>query len=178
MTSHSTLPLATPVVPQSYEPLRLQLSESPGRATLDGGWWPRSRDIDIEVADLVDHFPADRGQVYRVLYSRPDWDTQPHSVPVARGRLKVGSFPGDDSHMIVLRMSTRQDLRLLVVPFDHPVGKQAMTVAAGAGNRRSSAQILDQGAFDGEPGEADDHWTDEGGSWWQRPEDGPPSSRS
>lgn len=178
MTSRSsTLPLDTPAVPQSREPLRLQLSESPGRATLDGGWWPRSRDIDLEVADLIDHFPADRGRVYRVLYSRPDWDTQPHSVHIASGRLKTGSFPGDDTHMVVLRMSTRQDLRLLVVPPDHLVGEQAMTVAADPANRRSTVQILAQGEFD-EAGEGDDHWTDEGGSWWQRPEDGPPSFRS
>ncbi len=52
MTSHSTflLPDATSAY-KSREPLRLELSESPGRGSLDGGRWPQSRDIDVELAD-------------------------------------------------------------------------------------------------------------------------------
>ena len=177
VTSHSTSSLPNDArTYQSREPLRLQLSESPGLAALDGGWWPQSRDIDVELADLVDHFPAVSGHVYRALYSRPDWDTQPHKVPVSRGRLKTGSFPGDDTHVIVLSMSTRIDLRLLVVPPGHAVGEQAMAIAADPANHWSTAQILAAGAFDNEDGEGDDHWTDEGGSWW-RHEAGPPSFR-
>ena len=177
MTSHSTssLPNASGTY-QSREPLRLELSESPGRGELDGGWWPRSRDIDVELADLVEHFPAIIGRVYRALYSRPDWDTQPRSVRVARGRLKTGSFPGDDTHMIVLSTSTQTSLRLLVVPPDHRAGEQAMTLAADPSIRWSTAQILAAGEFDDDDGEGVDHWTDEGGSWW-RPEAGPPSFR-
>ena len=146
MTSHSSSPVPhAPSVDQPREPLRLRLSTSPGQATLDGGWWPQSREIGVEVADLVDHFPTARGRVLRAVYSRPDWDAQPHSVPVGRGRLKIGSFPGDDTHMIVLRLWSRTDLRLLVVPPDHPKGEQAMTVAADPSNLWSTAQILTEG---------------------------------
>lgn len=129
------------------------------------------------MADLVDHLPAVVGRVHRTLYSRPDWDTQPHRVAVAHGRLKTGSFPDDDTHMIVLRMSTQTDLRLLVVPSDHPHGEQAMAIAADPSNRWSPAQILAAPAFDDQDGDGADHWTDEGGSWWLRPEAGPPSFR-
>lgn len=178
MTSpHPSPTLNDPGTFRPREPLRLRLSPSPGRAALDGGWWPQSRDLDFELADLVDHFPTELGRVERVLYSRPDWDAQPHSVRVARGRLKAGSFPRDDTHMILLRMSTRTDLRLLVVPPDHPVGEQAMSVAADPSNRWSTAHILAAGEFDEGHAENVEHWTDEGGSWWQRPEDGPPSFR-
>ena len=178
MTSQSTSPLPnTPATYQPREPLRLHLSESPGLGTLDGGWWPQSRDIDFELADLVDHFPPDIGRVNRALYSRPDWDTQPRGVRVARGRLKTGSFPSDDTHMIVLSMSTHTSLRLLVVPPDHPLGEQALRVAADPSNRWSTAHILAAGALDDEDGEGDGHWTDEGGSWWLRAEAGPPSFR-
>ena len=91
-----------------------------------------------------------------VLYSRPDWDTQPHRVVVARGPLKAGSFPRDDTHMMMLRMSTRTDLRLLVVPPGHPTGDQAMRLAADPANRWSTTQILAAGAFDDEHGEDGD----------------------
>jgi hypothetical protein len=157
--------------------VRLALSPRPGKATLDGAWWPQSRDLACELADLVDHFPAERGRVQRVLYSRPDRDTQPHRVAVARGLMKVGSYPDDDTHLMMLRMSTRTDLRLLVVPPEHPTGGQAMRLGADPTNRWSTAQILAAGAFDDGQDEADEHWTDEGGSWWSSPESGPPSFR-
>ncbi len=177
MTSHDTS--SVPTVPESSparQPLRLQLSGSPGRGTLDGGWWPRSRDLDVELADLVDRLPAVVGRVDRARYSPPDWDTHPHSVRVARGRLKTGSFPSDDTHMMVLSMSTRTQLRLLVVPPDQPRGEQAMTIAADPSNRWPAAVILAPGTVEGEGAVGADHWTDDGGSWW-RHEDGPPSFR-
>lgn len=177
MTSHSTSLIPDiPDTSQPPQPLRVQLSGSPGRATLDGAWWPHSRDIEVELADLVDRLPADIGRVHRVLYSRPDWDTQPRSVPVARGRVKTGSFPRDDTHLIVLSMSTRRQLRLLVVPHDEPLGELAMAIAADPSNRLSAAQILAACRSDEAVGEVHDHWTDDGGSWW-RAEDGPPSFR-
>ncbi len=178
MTSHDTsLVTDVPGTDQPRRPLRLRLSGSPGQATLDGGWWPRTRDIDVELADLVDGFPPAFGGVNRALYSRPDWDTQPRSVRVGRGRLKTGSFPRDDTHMVVLSMSTRTQLRLLVVPPDQPHGEQAVALATDPSNRLSAAEILAACASEEEEtSEGRDHWTDDGGSWW-RHEDGPPSHR-
>jgi hypothetical protein len=156
-------------------PLRLQLFEPPRRAALDGGWWPQSRDIDIELADLVDRFPAAVGRVDRALYSRPDWDTQPRNVRVARGTLKTGSFPRDDTHLMVLSMSTRARLNLLVVPPDHPMGQQARAIAADPGNRLSAAEILASVSAKGDADDGENIWTDDGGNWWG--EGGPPSFR-
>lgn len=173
LTSHDTSLVSD--IPGSY-PLRLELSGAPGQVVLDGGWWPQSRDIDVELADLVDHFPVVTGQVTRALYSRPDWDRQPHSVRVARGRLKTGSFPRDNTHLIVLSMSTGNQVRLLVVPPDHPTGERAMTIAADPSNPWSARQVLAVCALDELQG-SQEHWTDNGGSWW-RQEDGPPSYRS
>lgn len=179
MTSHETSLVPDIPAPRSplRRPLRLQLSGAPGQPALHGGWWPQSRDIDIELPDLVDRFPAVTGRVARVLYSRPDWDTQPHSVLLTRGRLKAGSFPRDNTHVIVLSMSTGNQLRLLVVPPDHPGGQRAMAIAADPSNRWSAPEILAASALDEKPSESQDHWNDDGGSWW-RQEDGPPSYRS
>lgn len=178
MTSHSTVPHQhSPGTYRPREPLRLKLSRSPGTSSLDGGWWPQSRDLGFELADLVDNLPVDIGRVQRVLYSHPDWDTSSGSVHVETGRIKVSSFPNEDNNMVLLRTSTRSDLRLLVVPPDHPVGRQAMRVAANPTNRWSTVQILAAGAFDEEDSDADEHWTDKGDSWWPQPEAGPPSFR-
>jgi hypothetical protein len=89
---------------------------------VDGGWWPQSRDLRVEAADLVDHFPLEVGRINRLLFSRPDWDDGVvdgrglRRIHAARGPVKVGSFPGDDTHQMVLTMASGRQLRLLVIP--------------------------------------------------------------
>ncbi len=96
------------------EPLRLRLDAVLGDGAVDGAWWPQSTDLQLELADLVDHFPVELGRVQRVVFSRPDWDTAPHRVRVGRGPIKVGSFPHDDTHQVWLKMSTHALIRLTV----------------------------------------------------------------
>lgn len=115
--------------------LRLRLGEHFGRGRLDGGWWPQSRDLAVELADLVGHFPAGSGRVVRALYSPPDWDSPPRRIPVGDRYVKVGSFPHDDTHLIDLTMSqgsVPQTLRLLVVPPESSAteGEEALSAAA------------------------------------------------
>lgn len=99
-------------------PLRLDLDAVLGRGIDDGEWWPQSRDFATEAADLVDHFPTEYGQVNRLVFSRPDWDTAPHRLAVNRGRLKVGSYPEDDGHRLMMAMSDKRLIRLRVKSFD------------------------------------------------------------
>ena len=48
------------------------MGDHPGRDHLDGGWWPQSRDLAVELADLVDHFPQAHGRIQRAVYSPPE----------------------------------------------------------------------------------------------------------
>jgi hypothetical protein len=159
-------------------PLRLNLAEDPGRNRLDGAWWPQSRDLAVELADLVDHFPPASGRIVRALFSPPDWDPVPRRVPVAGGYVKVGSYPRDDSHLIHLTLSDRAMLRVLVVPpgFTDGQGAEALMAAAAAGNAHSAADLLEEvtDSLDIDPR---DRWTDHGDSWWG-PSVGPPSFRT
>lgn len=146
----SKSPETTIDTPTTRVPLRLRLSGSDGN---DGVWWPQSRDLEAELADLVDHFPSDVGRVYRAVFSRPDWSTAPHRVPIGRGYLKVGSFPGDDTHRMLLAMSTRQTLQLQVIAPD----ATAESAAERMGPEVAAVVLAD---------EEDEHWNDLGGSWW------------
>jgi hypothetical protein len=111
---------------------------------LDGAWWPYSRDLAAELRILVDHFPVANGHIDRVVYSRPDWDTSPRKVQVSRGLMKTGSFPSDDSHLLVLGLSTRRQLELLVVPpsTDAETAEELMAGAASASNRSTGSELL------------------------------------
>ena len=153
MTTSSN-PLPTP--PLSSDGLRLTLLDSPAPGSPDGAWWPRSRDLQVEGADLVDHFPTTAGRIQRLLFSRPDWDDSmtasggTRSIQAARGRIKMGSFPSDDTHLMVATMASGQRLKLLVIPSD---------------TEHAEAERLLQGAgeIDATPGDGVDwdRWDDE-----------------
>ena len=135
--------MTTSTVP-TRAPLRLRMSEHPGRDQLDGGWWPQSRDLAVEVADLADHFPDSHGHIVRVLFSPPDWDGAVRRVAVQGGYVKTGSFPRDDTHVVQLKTFDRKVLHLLVVPPDYsdPQGEEAMLAASTRGNTHSAGDLL------------------------------------
>ncbi|WP_418063174.1 DUF5994 family protein [Pimelobacter simplex] len=128
-------------------PLRIRIDGIASDSPLDGAWWPQSSDLQTECADLVNHLPEQHGRVARMLFSRPDWDDQlpwPRAISVARGRVKIGSFPGDDTHLMTLVLSSRVRLRLLVIPRDtkRGVALTLMSQAADSRNRRSASDLL------------------------------------
>jgi Family of unknown function (DUF5994) len=137
--------------------LRLHLIPTLGAGADDGVWWPQSRDFAVEAADLVDHFPRHFGQVNRVVFSRPDWDSVPHRLAVSRGLIKVGSYPTDDGHRLMLAMSDRRLIRLRVKAVD-----------AGPEDSEQSQPTGHAGQPAGDPADAGEsgEWTDGGGSWW------------
>lgn len=138
----------------SRVPLRLRLDPELGTGALDGSWWPQSRDLPLELADLVDHFPRELGVVDRVVFSRPDWDTAPHRVRVARGVIKVGSYPSDDTSQVWLSMSTRRMIRLSVTS---PLTTEAAETAVVTSTRGVQGEVHD---------DFESPWDDDGGSWW------------
>ena len=140
MTAPSTSARST-----SRLPLRLRLSEPGHTLPLDGGWWPQSRNLTAELADLVDNFPADRGRVVRATFSPPDWDDEPRRVPIARGYVQVGSSPHDDTHVMMLRTSEREEICLLVVPpgMSEEQAAEAMSAAVTPRYAASPGALLD-----------------------------------
>lgn len=150
MATSPTTPSPTPApLPASNEGLRLALHETSGR--LDGVWWPRSRVLAVEAVELIDRFPSSAGRINRLLFSRPDWDDGTadgqglRRIQAARGPVKVGSFPRDDTHVMVLSMADGRRLRLVVVPSD---------IDQHEGERRMRA-VPEQGAHAGIDGTPD-----------------------
>jgi hypothetical protein len=116
----TTSPNPPTTVAPPRTPLRLELDASSD--SRHGTWWPQSRDLQTEAADLVDNFPPHAGYIDRLLISRPDWDDSAtegrgvRRIQARRGPVKIGSFPGDDTHLTVLSMSTGERLNLEVIP--------------------------------------------------------------
>jgi hypothetical protein len=171
MTTSIPQPPKRPEAENERLPLRLHLSDPPARGALDGSWWPQSRDLTVELPDLIDHFPKARGAVQRVVVSRPDWDNELHRVRVAHGQVKVGSYPQDDTHQVWLSMSTQELIRLSV---QAPEDSTAPSTPVAPTSHEPPRRI----AITREPdSEAAEHWNDDGGSWWE-PHRVPPSHRT
>src|SRR5215204_1198114 len=136
---------SNPIPPTRPLPLRLRIAAHTGRGQVDGGWWPQSRDLAVELADLVDHFPREAGRIERAVISLPDWDPSPRRVPVARGFVKVGTFPkNDNSHVILLKTPDNRVLRILVVPpgLTASEGEEALLASSISGNAHSAYDLL------------------------------------
>lgn len=128
-----------PAAGEGRAPLRLLLRDSGERTPHgrpDGAWWPQSRSLQVEGADLVDHFPASVSRVQRLLFSPPDWDDArtdgkgTRRITAGRGAVKVGSFPSDDTHRMVLTLADGRRLSLLVVPSGTGAEEAAGTMRA------------------------------------------------
>ena len=108
--------------------LRLRLDNGYQSGPVDGAWWPQSRDLLAEAVDLVENFPPPLNRIRKLLFSRPDWDTAGHTagtqhVHTRRGSVEIGSFPSDDTHLMILTMGSGQRLKLLVIPSDTPAAE-------------------------------------------------------
>lgn len=128
-------------------PLRISMAAG-GRGPVDGAWWPQSRDLDFEAAELIDAFPAALGRVSRMLFSPPDWarpgSTRQRRVQARERVVKVGSFPRDDTHLMIVTVSGAARIHLLVIPPDcrADVAARAMAWATDPANTHSAAEIL------------------------------------
>lgn len=151
--------------------LRLCMAHPRVDGRLDGAWWPRSRDLDGELADLVDHFLVDRyGHVVRVLVSPHDWSGRPRHVLVRRGYVKVGFLPqDDDSHLIHVTTSHRTLLAVLVVPpgFTRDQGDAALEAATVHRDTRSASHLIQQLSTERPPTAVRSARGGQRMSWWR-----------
>jgi len=145
--------------------LRLRMGDAPADGGLHGGWWPQSRDLALELADLVDHFPPDLGRIVRAVVSPADWDPSPGRIPVAHGLVKVASLPRDDTHLVLLHTADHAVLRVLVVPpgMTPDQGDEALLAAATPGYAHTADCLLETVSEHPDIDPAH-HWRDDGGA--------------
>lgn len=141
--------------PRERLPLRVRLLDRRTADEIDGAWWPQSRDLQVEAADLIDHLPAGTGYVNRLLFSRPDWDDAlvdgrgARRIAARRGPVKVGSFPDDDTRTMVLVLADGRRLRLQIIPSSASAAEATEQLATLAGSP-GGAPDLDWSRWDAE----------------------------
>lgn len=133
--------LSTPPSVEPFEPppavapaVRLALkTEGGARGLLDGAWWPRSRDLLIELPELTEVLDARWGRITRVAVNPLHWPVIPRRVPVNGRVVKVGWFtPEIDVHTLLLLSYGTGRWDLLVIPPETDAESAAWLMAAAS----------------------------------------------
>ncbi len=137
-------------IPESAQPggessrVRLR-AESAHVGFVDGGWWPRSRDLPSEMLPLLATLAADGFDVRRMVYDMSAWDTAPRKLKSGGHVVKLDGFRTGRPNMVGLIDATRgRRLDLVVVPSDTEsvAAESALTMAALDGDLHSGSEIV------------------------------------
>ncbi|ASR36642.1 hypothetical protein BAY61_18375 [Prauserella marina] len=142
MTSNSYILMTSSTLPMSNEPagrpLRLRMKRV-GAPTgrVDGVWWPRSRDLAVELPDLLAALQIWHGRIERVTYNLTMWKSDTRRLTVPGGVVRLEGFRSQATDTVTIAGSDRRRLTLLVVPPEATplAGGHAMTTTTRHDNR-------------------------------------------
>jgi Family of unknown function (DUF5994) len=128
-----------------HDRLRLKLKpKAPSTGYVDGGWWPRSRDLAAELPALVEVLSVRLGSVTRVAYTMSAWNSGPRRVEVDGHVVRLEGFRTQDENVVHLSGPDRTRISLLVVPPEtaEEQAHEALMSASHRGNDDLPSAIL------------------------------------
>lgn len=130
--------------------LRLRLKpKANSTGYVDGGWWPRSRDLTVELPPLAHVLAVRLNRVVKVAYAIEAWDVPPLHLVVDGKPVRLEGFRSQDQYVLHLTGSDGQRLSLLVVPPEVATDRahDALIVASRRGNEDRPVEILAAGGL-------------------------------
>jgi len=128
--------------------LRLRLRANLGGGFVDGGWWPRSRDLSAELPPLLMAMWAAGHQVYRVTYDLASWQRPTRHMTVSGRRVKVDGYRSDTATLSLVDLSGWKRIDLVVIPAatDAQAAHRALALAGLDGDLHRAPEILHRAA--------------------------------
>lgn len=119
---------------------------------VDGGWWPRSLDLAIELPPVLEVLDRAGYQVHRVTYNLVSWDSPPNRITLADRVVSLGGVRNQSRSSITLvdtahtnsAMVNRLQLVVIAPDTDPVVAERALRLAGQDGYRFRPAEILEQ----------------------------------
>ncbi|HZZ49623.1 MAG TPA: DUF5994 family protein [Pseudonocardia sp.] len=124
--------------------LRLALkSEISSRGYVDGGWWPRSRDLQAELPDLLAALRDRLGPIESVTYHLGEWSGPPLRMADHGDSFRISGYRLQPLGSIDV-IARKQRATLLVVDPDAPaqLAKDALAAAADETNAETVPALL------------------------------------
>lgn len=138
-------PTGPPVSSASSGPRVRRRDTSAADGFIDGGWWPRSLDLSVELPPLLAELREAGHDVVRVAYNRTAWNPAPHALAGA-GRPVVldGSTDHDAAAVSLVDASGSKRTELVVIPphTDPRVAERVLVLAQLGGDLRRAEGIL------------------------------------
>jgi Family of unknown function (DUF5994) len=101
----------------TFDPPRVWIEPvSEHRVPLDGTWWPRSNDLNVELPGLLPVLDQARGPVVRLLLGAAGWATRPHHVVLADRTVSVGYLADQPPSMMTVLCADGVTCAMRVVP--------------------------------------------------------------
>lgn len=115
---------------------------SPGY--VDGGWWPRSLDPDVEFPALIALLSAERGPVSRMAYNLATWGAAARRLHDGDRIVRCGGFTALDPHTVTVTGRDWRRITLLVVApdTDADTAHAALTSASTQDNIATTEELL------------------------------------
>ena len=157
--------------------VRLRLKpKAPTTGWVDGGWWPRSRDLAAELPGLLSVLAVRLGRIERVSYHLGEWGPTLHRISWGGGMVRLEGYRSQRANTVdVLALEQRVTL-LVVSPEATTHAAHAALMAAGhRGNTEDVETLLKSGLITALPldkagGEADaarQRWEIDGGHMYE-----------
>ena len=115
-----------------------------GSSAFDGAWFPRSRDLAVEVPELVAELDRRGVRVERFTYALDAWLPAPRKLVVQDRIVRTGGFRSTDPQIVCLAWGGSRRADLLVVPPETDVltGARALRLCTRRGLPRSPQMVL------------------------------------
>ncbi|TQM15676.1 DUF5994 family protein [Pseudonocardia kunmingensis] len=143
----STIHTSQPAPVDHEQPRSTLKPSAPLTGRVDGGWWPRSRDLAAELPALQAVVAERLGIVESVSYHLGDWDPAARRAVVGGRSVRLAGYRAQHPATIDV-LGARRRLTLLVVsPDTAPATAHAALAAAGSpGNTDEIEALLHAGA--------------------------------
>ena len=117
---------------------------------VDAAWWPRSRDLTVELPPLLDVLWTAGREITRVSYNLDFWEPAPRRLIIQGRTVKLGGYRWQDPLLVGLVDSWGQErIDLLVIdPITDPdVALRALALASRSGGTDRAERIMELAAI-------------------------------
>lgn len=116
---------------------------------VDAAWWPRTRDLTVEVPPLMDVLWTAGREINRVTYHLGTWDPAPRRMQIDGRTVRLGGFTVGDPHMITLSDPwghERVDILVIAPDTDPARAQRIFDLASDSAHLYRGGEILERAA--------------------------------
>ncbi|QYN38275.1 hypothetical protein K1T35_14210 [Pseudonocardia sp. DSM 110487] len=148
MASVSIIRSVSPI--GDHQNVRLQLKpHEPATGFVDGGWWPHSRDLPVELPALLAGLAVGLGPVESVSYNLDAWDPAPRKITIGGRIIRLAGYRSQHPATIDVLSAGHRVTLLVVPPEATPEAAHGTLMAAGhRGNADGIDALLLTGSAD------------------------------